>query len=33
MFLRNQTSYAERFEAKMQFNPRKDSYEAGIVVW
>lgn len=33
MLLRKQASYTESFEAKMQFNPRKAGYEAGIVVW
>ncbi|KAI1115731.1 glycoside hydrolase family 43 protein [Nemania sp. NC0429] len=33
MLLRKQSSYTESFEAKMQFNPRKAGYEAGIVVW
>ncbi|GAW25769.1 putative xylosidase arabinosidase [Rosellinia necatrix] len=33
MLLRKQSSYAESFEAKMQFRPRKTGYEAGIVIW
>ncbi|KAJ3557375.1 hypothetical protein NPX13_g9940 [Xylaria arbuscula] len=33
MLLRKQSSYAETFQVKLQFNPRKQSYEAGIVLW
>ncbi|KAI1358734.1 glycoside hydrolase family 43 protein [Xylaria arbuscula] len=33
MLLRKQSSYAETFQAKLQFNPRKQSYEAGVVLW
>lgn len=33
MLLRKQSSYTESFEAKMEFNPRKAGYEAGVVVW
>lgn len=33
MLLRKQTSYNETFQAKMQFNPRKHGYEAGITLW
>lgn len=33
MLLRKQTSYNETFQAKMQFNPRKHGYEAGIALW
>ncbi|KAI0109160.1 glycoside hydrolase family 43 protein [Nemania sp. FL0031] len=33
MLLRKQSSYTESFEVKMQFNPRKAGYEAGIVLW
>ena len=33
MLLRKQTSYSERFHVKLNFNPRKKGYEAGIVLW
>lgn len=33
MLLRKQTSYAQIFYATMDFNPRKEGYEAGVVVW
>ncbi|KPM34161.1 hypothetical protein AK830_g12407 [Neonectria ditissima] len=33
MLLRKQTSYSQRFSAKMDFNPTARGYEAGVVVW
>ncbi|KAH8899237.1 Arabinanase/levansucrase/invertase [Thozetella sp. PMI_491] len=33
MLLRKQTSYRERFKTRLVFNPRKQGYEAGVVLW
>jgi hypothetical protein len=33
MLLRKQTSYNEQFRCTMSFNPRKEEYEAGLVLW
>lgn len=33
MLLRKQSSYTEAFEVKLLFNPQKQGYEAGIVLW
>lgn len=33
MLLRKQTSYSESFHVKLNFNPRKPGYEAGLVLW
>ncbi|KAI0015858.1 beta-xylosidase [Xylariomycetidae sp. FL0641] len=33
LLLRKQTSYTETFQAKLEFNPRKTGYEAGMVLW
>lgn len=33
MLLRKQSSYGETFSAKLQFDPRKTGYEAGVVLW
>ncbi|KAI1338290.1 glycosyl hydrolase [Xylariaceae sp. FL0016] len=33
MLLRKQTAYSETFEVKLDFNPRKTGYEAGVVLW
>ncbi|KAI1264829.1 glycoside hydrolase family 43 protein [Xylariaceae sp. FL1019] len=33
MLLRKQSSYFERFEVKMRFDPSSSRYEAGVVLW
>lgn len=33
MLLRKQTSFHDRFQATMEFNPRKRGYHAGLVLW
>lgn len=33
MLLRKQTAFQQRFQAVLDFQPSKEGYEAGIVLW
>ena len=33
MLLRKQTAFHQRFQATLDFEPSREGYEAGIVVW